>query len=225
MPESMEYLRIFAMDTAYIPLWEPSESQKKYRCRVYKTMQVLLSTEPAPPLMRIEKQWPHVEWNVIWRNIHATPANEITKVTWYEVIQDIIPTRVRLNKIRLATTAICERCDKEDNITHRLTECNAGRNIWSWTCKRLAMILRMDWRRIPLDWLIRPDFQLWPPKRHRAVLWILANFVIYRLQEERTQSLLDYYDFLRRTHWKLEQLGSRSKNVGNYLNVLTLDAR
>jgi hypothetical protein len=97
--------------------------------------------------------------------------------------------------------------------------------MWSWTCQRLAMILRADWRRIPMDWLIRLGFQLWPPKRRRVVLWILANFVAFRLKEGRTQSLLDYYDFLRRTRWTLEQIGSHSRNVGNYLSVITLDTR
>jgi hypothetical protein len=41
----------------------------------------------------------------------------------------------------------------------------------------------------------------------------LANFVTFRLQEGRTQSLLDYYDFLRRTRWKLEQRRSQSRTV------------
>jgi hypothetical protein len=33
IPDSIEYLRLFALDTAYIPPWEPSESRKRYRCR------------------------------------------------------------------------------------------------------------------------------------------------------------------------------------------------
>jgi hypothetical protein len=116
-------------------------------------MEVLLSTLPAPPTMRIEKQWPNAEWNVIWRNIHASPVNVTTKVTWYKAIHDILPTRTRLNNIRLAPTALCERCDQEDAVKHQLIECNGGLYIWIWTCQRLTMILRTDWRRIPTDWL------------------------------------------------------------------------
>jgi hypothetical protein len=95
--------------------------------------------------------------------------------------------------------------------------------LWEWARQRVAMILRTDWRRIPSDWLLRRDFKLWPPKRHRAVVWILANFVVFRLQAGRAQTLLDYYDFLRRTRWKLEHPGSRSRSVGNCLSVIIVD--
>jgi hypothetical protein len=31
---------------------------------------------------------------------------------------------------------------------------------------------------------VSPDFHLWPPKRHRAVLWILAHLVVYRTKQD-----------------------------------------
>ena len=53
------------------------------------------------------------------------------------------------------------------------------------------------------DWKIRLAFTLWPPQRHAAVLWILANLVLYRLQTDRRLSLSEFMDFLRRSCWKL----------------------
>jgi hypothetical protein len=41
----------------------------------------------------------------------------------------------------------------------------------------------------------------------------------------RAQTLHDYYDFLRRTRRKLEDLGTRSRSVGKYLSVVIVDAR
>jgi hypothetical protein len=45
---------------------------------------------------------------------------------------------------------------------------------------------------IPTDWLLSPQLQVWPPKRHRTVLWTLANLVFYEMKTRRTLSMLDY---------------------------------
>ena len=34
-----------------------------------------------------------------------------------------------------------------------------------------------DPSRIPQDWILRPQFHIWPPQRHRAVLWLLAHIL------------------------------------------------
>jgi hypothetical protein len=127
------------------------------------------------PPMRTEIKWPQANWVRIWKNMKDTPVSEESKVIWYKVINDIIPTRVRLHNIRLAETETCIRCPKADNLQHRLTECNAGAQLWKWTQTRIAIILRTEWRHIPTEWLVRPDFHQWPPKRNRAVLWFLAT--------------------------------------------------
>jgi len=59
-----------------------------------------------------------------------------------------------------------------------------------------------------------------PPKRRRTVLWNLADYVAYRLQQRHTLNSHDYYDFLRRAKWKLQQATRWHEKVGNYLRVL-----
>ena len=93
--------------------------------------------------------------------------------------------------------------------------------MWKWTCQCIAQMLRTDWRRIPSDWLIRPLFKIWPPPRHHALLWLLANFVTFRLQTRRTLTHIEYYDFLPRARWKLDAMSNRGKLVGNYLRIVT----
>ena len=92
--------------------------------------------------------------------------------------------------------------------------------MWDWTKGRLATILRTTVRHIPDGWLLRTTLNIWPPKRRRAVLWILANFVAYRLQQRQMLTCQDYYDFLRRAKWKLHQTTRWHESVGNYLRVL-----
>ena len=120
----------------------------------------------------------------------------------------------------IRTPALCPTCGERDNIMHRVTECGEGRTVWEWTRRRIAWILPMDPVTIPNEWTIRPQFKLWPPRRHRAVLWILAHRVWYRVRGIRPPSEREYFDFLRRAHWKANQDAQLVSKVGNYLSCL-----
>ena len=92
--------------------------------------------------------------------------------------------------------------------------------MWDWTRESVAIILRTHVRSIPDGWLTRPAHSIWLPKRRRAVLWILANFVAYRLQQRHKLTCHDYCGFLRRAKWKLHQATRRHESVGNYLRAI-----
>jgi len=137
-------------------------------------------------------------------------------VDWYRAIHDIVPTQDRLNKINMAATNLCRHCNAKDNLPHRLSECGEGQIMWDWTSERLAMILRAHMRSIRDGWLLRLTVSIWPPKRRRVVLWMLA----YRLQQRHKLNCHDY-DFLRRSKWKLQQATRWHESVGNYHRVIT----
>ena len=145
------------------------------------------------------------------------------KVIWYKVIHEIIPTRSRLHNIRLALTDQCEHCNKPDTVIHRLKECGLGPMIWEKTRKLISTVLRTDWRRIPAEWLLRPGIKIRPAQRHRAVLWLLATYVTYRMQRQHELLPSDYYDVLRWSRWKMDKRTNRAKLVGNYLSVVPAD--
>ena len=89
--------------------------------------------------------------------------------------------------------------------------------------KRLAIMLRTDLRWIPEEWLLRPHFILWPPQRQRAVLWALAQFVMFISQLEQNLTFQDYIDFLRRSKYTFYRKRNRITEVGNYLCILEID--
>jgi hypothetical protein len=130
------------------------------------------------------------------------------------------PTHERLHRIKLAPTDRCTQCGQQDTIQHRLIECAEGTVTWEWTKQRIATMLRTDPRHTPAEWLLRPHFKLWPPKRHRAILWTLANLALYRLQRQLLLTLQDYIDFRRRAKWKKYQRTGRLNIVGNYPETL-----
>jgi hypothetical protein len=87
--------------------------------------------------------WPGTDWNMIWRNLHETPATEDVKMDWYKVIH-LIPTKDRLQRINITATNQCNQCQAKDTLQHRLIECRDGRQIWKWTQGRIAIMLRTN---------------------------------------------------------------------------------
>jgi hypothetical protein len=132
------------MDTGYISPQESSESSVAYKRRIYNTMSVLLNTNTEMPEMRIVRLWPNEDWPRIWMNLHEAPVSATVKVTWYKAIHDIIPTHERLHKIRLAPTDRCGQRNATDTLTHRITVCAEGPQMWEWTCRCIATMLRTD---------------------------------------------------------------------------------
>jgi hypothetical protein len=135
------------------------------------------------------------------------------------VIHDIIPTNVKLHRIRLTDTDVCTQCAWQDTLLHRLTECGETQEIWEWTLLRIALIQSIDPRHIPKKWLICLSFKLWPRPKHPATLWFLTNMVFYVISRHRTLSVTDYINFMRRTQWKTNKGSKRMQYFGNYLEV------
>jgi len=142
------------------------------------------------------------------------------RINWYIVIQHILPTNERLHKILKVHSPLFRHCGEPDKFQHREPACGEGVSVWLWTKRRIAGILRTETANIPPDWTTRPQFRLLPTGRHRAVLWILAQMVCYRIKGSRACTEENYSDYLRRTLWKAYQVKNRRTNVGNYLDIL-----
>ena len=189
---------------AYVTQQRSTESQSTYKRRLYNTL-YYMCREATEPKEMITKLWPQTASHIVWKNLGEAPVPGTTKAAWYKVIRDTLPTNTRLLSICMVHTDVCRKCDRTDTLTHCLIECGEGEHIWTWTRQRLAWILRTIPELIPSDWLLRPHFTLWPPKRRRAVLWILANLILFRTQQRRELTLQHFIDFMKRSKWKLCQ--------------------
>jgi hypothetical protein len=58
--------------------------------------------------------------------------------TWYMAIHDLLRTNERLYRIALTDTNPWDRCGQIDTLTHRITGCGVGKDMWNWTRARLA---------------------------------------------------------------------------------------
>jgi len=130
IPASLEYIREYVIQSAYVRNRKDSESEKTYKKYLYTTMKDLYNAGTMHREMRIMKIWPHAEWETIWKNLQATPVSDTVKSTWYRVIHDIIPTNYRLHRINMSTSPSCSECGDTDTLEHRLTECGEGSDSW-----------------------------------------------------------------------------------------------
>jgi len=160
IPAKMGYLRRFAVDSACVAERGPTESTKAYKQHIYDTLHYISRMETRLREMRIITIWPNTDWSSVWINLAETPVPGEIKATWYKVINDILPTNERLQKIRIAPTDRCRHCDKQDTLLHGLTEYGEGEQIRKWTRQKLALILRTIPKRIPSEWLLRAHFKI-----------------------------------------------------------------
>ena len=145
--------------------------------------------------MRITNLWPIADWVTIWKNLHAAPVSGSDTATWYKVTHDIIPTNVRLHRIKMSPTDTCKDCGSKDTLGHRLTECGEGTTTWGRKKSIFARILRPSAANISDEWPVRHQFRLWPLQRHRAVLWVIARCLTFRMNHpcNLTQEVLTFW--------------------------------
>ena len=151
--------------------------------------------------IRIVKKYPNAAWWRVWKNLHSKALPFTIISTWYVRSTTLFPQMLASRPSFWHPQAPAQT-GLEDIIQHRVTDCGEGPVTWYSSRTLLGMILRMNPTYIPKEWTTWPDFTLWPPQRHAAVLWIIAHLVHYRLQTHRPLSLSDFMDFLRRSWWK-----------------------
>jgi len=80
------------------------------------------------------------------------------------------PHKERLASIGLNNTSSCVHCGHLDTLQHTVVDCGERPVICHWTRVRIAAVLLKDPRWIPVERILRQDFQLWPPRRQAAVI-------------------------------------------------------
>jgi hypothetical protein len=144
IPIKLAYTYIYAIDMAYVSPPCANESSKAFRRRLYSTLHTMAVAARSAREVRIRTLQPNT-------NLHSAWITEEMKSIWFTVIHDILPTNVRLSKIRLPDTNCCTHCGRFNTLQLRLTECNEGAVICRWTRACLAAILRAEPKHIPAE--------------------------------------------------------------------------
>jgi len=123
-------------------------------------------------------------------------------------------------RTKIESTAMCGECNNRDKLVHRQTECEERQSNWIWMRRIIARMMRTSPTQIPQERLVRPQFSLWPPQRHRTTVWLLVRYVTFSMNRRHSENLNDLMDFLRRSRWKVYQRPGRQCLVANFLTVL-----
>ena len=151
---------MYILDAAYIPNQGKTETFNNYKTRIYTTLQTLCNAASSAQDMRIVKMRPQTNWDLVWKKPNGHSSAQTGVMTWYRVIHDIIPTDIRLNRIRMTNTDACLECGQSDTLEHSLISCGEGSRTWNWLESRIARILRTSAAQIPSEWLTQPQFNL-----------------------------------------------------------------
>ena len=178
------------MESSYTSVRETSEHSKTYKRRLYTALLTSIRAAAGHPDLRVRKLWTSIDWVRTWKNLKEAPVPENTRCTWYRVILDLIPTNVQLHRINMVPSDACRQCTAIDTLKHRLIACGEGRRIWHYSKTLIARMMRTIPDRIPNDWILHPQFNIWPPKRRRAILWVIAHVVIFRIQQQTNLTLI-----------------------------------
>jgi len=72
-----------------------------------------------------------IDWSLVSGSLHNVILPNGGRSAWYMVIHDIIPTNVKLHRIRLMDTRNCTQCGRQHTMLHRLNERGERQKIWS----------------------------------------------------------------------------------------------
>jgi hypothetical protein len=106
IPKTLEYLRIYALEIAYVHLPKQSETPKAFSQKVYRTLRTTAVVDNRPRDVRVTLLYPTTDWAMVWTNLHGTWASNGIKANWYTVIHDILPTNERLHTTRMTRPSV-----------------------------------------------------------------------------------------------------------------------
>jgi hypothetical protein len=143
------------------------------------------------------------------------------RANWYQLIHDIMPTNHRLHNIGMVPTDKCTTCGGRDTLLHLLTESESEPEQWEWLTMRMAAILHQDKDRISKHWIMCPQIAVWPPRRRRAILWMLAHFAAFRSRNGKKNQTQTTSCIYRVPSRRCTATLKRMELVRNYLYILT----
>jgi len=172
------------MESPYATARGNSEHPKANKKRLYTDILTIIRAAAGCPELHVQKLWPNIDWVRKWKFFNDVPVPDNTKCIRYQVIHDLIPTNVRLNRMNMIPSDACRRCIKTDTLEYRLIACCEGRRIRHYSETLIASMLRTIPARITDDWILHQQFNIWPHKRHRAILCVIDKTVIFRIQQQ-----------------------------------------
>jgi hypothetical protein len=88
---NLEYLRIYALEWAYLEPLRQDEKHRAFKRRVYGTLRIMVTVETKPREVGVMQLQPEFQWARVWSNLHNTRTSDGGRSAWYMVIHGVLP--------------------------------------------------------------------------------------------------------------------------------------
>jgi hypothetical protein len=95
IPRILPHLYQYAIDMAYIPPMEATETMEALKRRITKVLTLMENNACNSPTLWIIRKNPDISWMRVWRNLQTPGLSDSINSAWYEAIHDILPTHHR----------------------------------------------------------------------------------------------------------------------------------
>jgi hypothetical protein len=86
----------YDMESTYLAPRGHNGTVNAYKKCVYMTIHTIWRAVAGVQEMRVRRRWPHIENACVWKNLSDAPVPDSTRINWYRVIHELIPTNERL---------------------------------------------------------------------------------------------------------------------------------
>jgi len=107
IPAKFDYLYHYNIEAAYTPIRCDSENHKAHKKRLHAALLTSIRAASGSPEMHIQKLWSNTDRTRIWKNLKEAAISDNTRCIWYQVVQDLTPTNVRLYCIKMTPSTSC----------------------------------------------------------------------------------------------------------------------
>ena len=91
IPRTLEYLRVYFHEWAYMERQSQAETDGAFKRRVSDTLRTMSTAENKPREVRIIQFQPAFDWSLVWVNLQYVRLSYGARSAWCLVIHDIIP--------------------------------------------------------------------------------------------------------------------------------------
>ena len=128
-------------------IWNPIEDGRKredLQKFVYDILRTIYAAVKKPRELSIARLQADISCSLSWSNLHRANLPDGSRSTWYLVIHVILPTNMRLYRIRPTDTDTCKQCLSQETVLHHFTDWGMRQEIWYWVRIRISP---MEWTR------------------------------------------------------------------------------
>jgi hypothetical protein len=124
----------------------------------------------------IELKNPQYNWTGIYGNLYSIRYCTQGYDHWYRLIHNQIATKDRLTNLGILSDSQCLDCGINDDLKHRITQCNSNHMIWKQYTRMVALLLHTSAPNIQFETLIQfPEYKYFPPRKKIHVMVDCSN--------------------------------------------------